>query len=34
MMTELELFAKQTLEQGGEWFTLEKSEAGGLYKVQ
>ena len=33
MMSELELFAKQTLEQGGEWFALEKSEAGGLYKA-
>ena len=34
MKTELELFAKQTLEQGGEWFLLEQSEAGGLYKTQ
>lgn len=34
MMTELELFARQTLEQGGEWFLLEQSEAGSLYKTQ
>ena len=34
MMTELELFAKQTLEQGGEWVLLEQSEAGRLYKTQ
>ncbi|MEE3325159.1 MAG: hypothetical protein VZR33_07490 [Methanosphaera sp.] len=34
MMTELEMLAKQTLEQGGEWFLLEQSEAGRLYKTQ
>jgi len=33
-MTELEMFAKQTLEQGGTWFKLEKSENGSLYKTQ
>ena len=34
MMTELEMLAKQTLEQGGEWFLLEQSETGRLYKTQ
>ena len=34
MMTELELLAKQTLEQGGEWLLLEQSEVGRLYKTQ
>lgn len=32
MATELELFAKTTLEQGGEWFLLEQSEAVSLYE--
>lgn len=32
MDTELELFAKLTLEQGGEWFLLEQSEMVSLYE--
>lgn len=33
MITELEMFAKQTLEQGGVWFMLEESQKGSLYKT-
>ena len=32
-MSELEMFAKQTLEQGGVWFKLEESKNGSLYKT-
>ena len=33
-MTELEIFAKFTLEHGGIWHELERSENAGLYKTQ
>lgn len=31
-MTELEMFAKFTLEKGDEWWKLEQCDNGGLYK--
>ena len=30
-MTELEMFAKSIIEDGNQWWELEKSDKGGLY---